>query len=266
MIWEIIRMNKAYLTILLTAAMMMTGCGGGDDNGSKDRTTTTTSSTAAESDEITSQGSQAETTPPQDSSEEQTETQTQPTEDSSQPDDDSSSQDDKDTKPNVEIKVEGSRITAADFGIDISYPDGWEVKSYEIDDQAPAANVAAVFNDDLGISSTVELVSLTEGIGKDRSVTLDEYIENLKQAYTELTTPDEGDPRGLSDATLDEGFAGKAKTVFLSYSQRGVKCYMYTFVFKNEKQDNSFLQFSYAFSDSDNTEHIKTALKDMMSK
>ena len=236
--------------------MMLTGCSDADSNGSKNRTTT---STTAVSEEVSSSAETTTTSAPQDSSSE-TETTTKQTEaTTTTPEPDSS---EPETKAVSDIKCDSSRISSAQFGVDVSYPDGWEVKSYELKDDKPSQTAATVFNDDLGVSSTVELIVFDDG----KKVSCDDYLEKLKQAYTELTAPDEGDPMSVSDVTIDEGEAGKAKTIHLSYTQRGVKSYIYTFVFGSESRENSFLQFTYAFSDSDNTEHIKTALEEMMSR
>ena len=239
--------------------MMLTGCSDADSNGSKNRTTT---STTAVSEEVSSSAETTTTSAPQDSSSE-TETTTKQTEvtTTTTPEPDSS-EPEPETKAVSDIKCDSSRISSAQFGVDVSYPDGWEVKSYELKDDKPSQTAATVFNDDLGVSSTVELIVFDDG----KKVSCDDYLEKLKQAYTELTAPDEGDPMSVSDVTIDEGEAGKAKTIHLSYTQRGVKSYIYTFVFGSESRENSFLQFTYAFSDSDNTEHIKTALEEMMSR
>ena len=251
-------MKKAYLLAAVAAAMMMTACGGGEENGSKNRTTTSTTK-AQVSEESSSQAEDTVTTTAasQDSSGQETQTQQTVTDDSSQPD--SSSQ--PEAQP-VEIKTDGSRITAPDFGVDISYPDGWEVKGYDTEAGKASQTAAIASNEDLGVTSTVELICFKEGI----KVSCGDYLEKLKQAYTELTAPDEGVPMSVGDVTIDEGSSGRAKTMLLSYTQRGVKCYIYTFVFDSGERENCFLQFSYAFSESDNTEHIKTALSDMMSK
>ena len=255
-------MKKAFI-LAAAAAMMLTACSEADSNTSKDRTTTATKE-AAVSEETSSEAETATTTTaaPQNSSESETQTQqtsvtTTTAADSSEPD--SSQEDDM---PQTDIRCDSKRIASADFGVDISYPDGWEVKGYEIKNDKPSQTVAMVSNDDLGVSSTVELINFEDSI----KVSGEEYLEKLSQVYTELTTPDEGDPMSVSDVEMTEGSAGDAKTIFISYTQRGVKSYIYTFVFENKNSDNSFLQFSYAFSESDNTEHIKTALSDMMSK
>ena len=255
-------MKRAYLLAALAAAMMMTACGGGEENGSKNRTTTSTTVSEADiSGQETSSLTETVTQPPQDSSAQ--DTQTQPTADtSSQPDDESSKE--PETPAESPVKCEGSRIMAADFGIDITYPGGWNVKGYDAGGNETSTTVATVMNEDLGVSSTVELISFEGNLEEGRQVTADEYLKSLRQAYTELTAPDDGDPMSVSDVDIQEGSTGKAKTVSLSYTQRGVKSYLCTYVYQNEKKENSFLQFSYAFSDSDNTEHIKKALDEMM--
>ena len=252
-------MKKAYLLAAAAAVMMMTGCSDADSNGNKNRTTTATK--AAVSEVVSSDSEGTGTSAPQDSS--VGNTQTQPTEAvTTTTVSDESSESEPEPMIQSDVKCDSSRISSAEFGIDISYPDGWEVKSYEIKDNSSSQTVAAAVNDDLGVFSTVELITFED----DRKVSGKEYLEKLKQAYTELITPDESDPDSTSDITIEEGSAGDAKTVLVSYKQKEKTSYVYTFVYEAGGSESRFLQFSYAFSESDNTEHIMTALEEMMSR
>lgn len=229
-------MKKAYLLALAMGIMLMAGCSSSaDENGHKNRTTTPAKTPAVSEDSSEA----AVTTSTADSGKEAAE----------------------------EIKVEKSRITSKAFFADISYPDGWEIKAGKGDEGSLSKTVALGSNDDLGVSMSAELLSFDDEIEEGRLISDDELTEKLKQAYTDMTgdVSDADDPMSISDISFEEGSIGNAKTLLFGYTQRNVRAYLYTFIFREGKDKNRFLVFSYAYSDSENAEHIKTALEQMMS-
>ena len=270
-------MKKAYFFTAAACLAMMTGCSNADENGNKNRTTTPAKTVLSEqvsseqesSTEVTNvsedESTGTETTVPVTTQEPDR------TEDSSG--DESSSETDETTTektgqdiPQETVKIEKNRISSKSYGIDVSYPDGWVIKSYNDRDENYTETIASASNEDLGVTSTVELVTFDESVEEGRKVSTDEFIENLKQAYTEMTSSDTDpdDPMRVTDVSIEDGSSGKARTILLSYTQRNVKTFFYTFVFRESEEENHFMVFSYAYSDSENAQRIKTALEEMM--
>lgn len=264
-------MKKKVIFALAMAAMMMTGCSNSDSS-SKDRTTTTTKVTAAEQ-ESSSEQQTTTTTAANDSSEAETITTTSAQADESSQAEESSSGNENDSSSEVEgppvdestIKVDNSKISSKDFGIDINYPDGWVIKEYDDAENKVSKTVASAANDDLGVTASVQLIDFNNEVENGRTITTDELKENIKQTYSELSNgADANDPMGASDITIDEGQTDKASTILLSYTQRNVRSYYYTFIYTEEGDTNRFMVFSYSYSESENSDSIKTAIEEMM--
>lgn len=256
-------MKKITILALVMAAMMITGCSNSDSS-SKERTTTTTKEAAAEESSSEQETVTTTTTAADESSEAEEVTTTQTTEskketDSSKSEDDSSGQEQGD-----DIKLADNKVTSKSFGIDISYPDGWAIKEYEPDMDNTTQTIARVSNEDLGVSTMVNVMDFTSKLEEGRTVSAQEITENLKSALTEASSDPE-DPMNAKDITSEEGQIGNATTMLLSFVQRNAKLYTYTFVYKDSEVENRFLVFSYAYSDSDNADNIKTAIEEMMS-
>ena len=255
-------MKKITILALVMAAMMITACSNSDSS-SKDRTTTTTKKAAAE-ESSSEQETVTTITAADESSEAEEVTTTQTTEskketDSSKSEDDSSGQEQGD-----DIKLADNKVTSKSFGVDISYPDGWEIKEYEPDMDNTTQTIARVSNEDLGVSTMVNVMDFTSKLEEGRTVSAQEITENLKSALTESSSDPE-DPMNAKDITSEEGQIGNATTMLLSFVQRNAKLYTYTFVYKDSEVENRFLVFSYAYSDGDNADNIKTAIEEMMS-
>ena len=255
-------MKKITILALVMAAMMITGCSNSDSS-SKERTTTTTKETAAE-ESSSEQETVTTTTAADESSKAEEVTTTQTTEskketDSSKSEDDSSGQEQGD-----DIKLADNKVTSKSFGVDISYPDGWAIKEYEPDMDNTTQTIARVSNEDLGVSTMVNVMDFTNKLEEGRTVSAQEITESLKSALTESSSDPE-DPMNAKDITSEEGQIGNATTMLLSFVQRNAKLYTYTFVYKDSEVENRFLVFSYAYSDGDNADNIKTAIEEMMS-
>ena len=255
-------MKKKVILALVMAAMMITACSNSDSS-SKDRTTTTTKKAAAE-ESSSEQETVTTTTAADESSEAEEVTAKQTTEskketDSSKSEDNSSGQEQGD-----DIKLANNKVTSKSFGVDISYPDGWAIKEYEPDMDNTTQTIARVSNEDLGVSTMVNVMDFTSKLEEGRTVSAQEITESLKSALTESSSDPE-DPMNAKDITSEEGQIGNATTMLLSFVQRNAKLYTYTFVYKDSEVENRFLVFSYAYSDSENADNIKTAIEEMMS-
>ena len=249
-------MKKTILTAVICAAVL-TGCSSSDsssvaDSSNEETTAQTTTTQQEQSQTETTTTAETTTTTAAESEPEETTTTTTAEE--------SSSEGEQPAQQEKILTITNNKISCKSPELNIEYPDGWVITDEQEghDESALVSDLAKVINSDLAVSSNIQSMKFK---GQE---TVDDYISTLEETYKKVADDASDDPMAPKNIETTKGDCGSGKSLFTSYTQRNVKSYVYTFVFRNEQVHNEFLVFSYTYSDSDNADNIKTAIEQMM--
>lgn len=248
-------MKKTILTAVICAAVL-TGCSSSDsssvaDSSNEETTAQTTTTQQEQSQTETTTTAETTTTTAAESEPEETTTTTA---------EESSSEGEQPAQQEKILTITNNKISCKSPELNIEYPDGWVITDEQEghDESELVSDLAKVINSDLAVSANIQSMKFK---GQE---TVDEYISTLEETYKKVADDASDDPMAPKNIETTKGDCGSGKSLFTSYTQRNVKSYVYTFVFRNEQVHNEFLVFSYTYSDSDNADNIKTAIEQMM--
>lgn len=174
-----------------------------------------------------------------------------------------SSETEPDAEPEKVLSIVNNKVICKAPRVEVAYPENWSIKDIQPDNadeesDSIITDLASLTNEELGVSAMIQQMKFED------QETVNDYISTLRETYENVAEEAGDDPMAPMNFEFEESKGEYVGSLLTSYTQRGVKSYVYTFVCKDTESKNVFLVFSYSYSDSENADNIRVAIQKMM--